>query len=141
MAFYDRTNSATLDDSLEQMHLNDVPHPPRNTDRRRGRRRGRGKQAQSQKRSRSRRRRNRRPDQFCVHVVADERRIPVYAVEFKAPHKLTAPELVAGLHEIDVARDVIDQEGDTVEFYATRPVTAVGTQIFSYMHDLGVPYG
>jgi hypothetical protein len=34
----------------------------------------------------------------------------VYAVEFKAPHKVTIPELVAGLHEIDLARDVIDQE-------------------------------
>jgi hypothetical protein len=31
--------------------------------------------------------------------VADERQIPVYAVEFKAPHKLTVAELVAGLHE------------------------------------------
>jgi hypothetical protein len=34
--------------------------------------------------------------------------VPVYAVEFKAPHKVTIPELVAGLHEIDLARDVID---------------------------------
>lgn len=67
----------------------------------------------SQTRARSGRRRNRRADQFCVHVVADERQIPVYAVEFKAPHKLTVAELVAGLHEMDLARDVIDQEGDT----------------------------
>jgi hypothetical protein len=26
-----------------------------------------------------------------------------YAVEFKAPHKMTIPELVAGLHQIDLA--------------------------------------
>jgi hypothetical protein len=73
--------------------------------------------------------------------VADERQIPVYAVEFKAPHKVTIPELVAGLHQMDLARDVIDQEGDTFEFYATRLVAAVVTQIFSYMIDSGVRYG
>lgn len=40
-----------------------------------------------------------------------------------------------------MARDVIDQEGDIFEFYATSFVTAVDTQIFSYMHDLGFLYG
>ncbi|KAL4888051.1 hypothetical protein BDV59DRAFT_189431 [Aspergillus ambiguus] len=136
VAFYDRTTSTSLDESLEQMHL---------TERGRGGRRGRkdrGKQrAQSQRNAHSGRRRNRRADQFCVHVVADEAHKPLYAVEFKAPHKLTVAELVAGLHEMDLARDVIDQEGDTFEFHATRLVAAVGTQIFSYMHDLGVRNG
>ncbi|EYE92094.1 uncharacterized protein EURHEDRAFT_427722, partial [Aspergillus ruber CBS 135680] len=140
VAFYDRTNSTSLDDNLE-MHLDDAPRQP-NTSRGRGRRKGKVKQmGQSQTRARSRRRRNRRADQFCVHVVADERQIPVYAVEFKAPHKLTVAELVAGLHEMDLARDVIDQEGDTFEFHTTRLVAAVVTQIFSYMHDLGIQNG
>lgn len=70
------------------------------------------------------RRRNRRADQFRVHFVADEQHIPVYSVEFKAPHKVTIPELAAGLHQTDLARDVIDQEGDTFEFYATRLAAA-----------------
>lgn len=142
VAFYDRTNSTSLDDSMEQMHLDNAPHQPTNTDRGRGRRKGRGKQmGRSQTRAHPGRRRNRRADQFCVHVGADERQIPVYAVEFKAPHKLTVAELVAGLHEMDLARDVIDQEGDTFEFHTTRLVAAVVTQIFSYMHDLGVQNG
>lgn len=34
------------------------------------------------------------------------------AVEFKTPRKLTVAELVAGLYEMDLARDVIDQEGE-----------------------------
>ncbi|KAJ5186454.1 hypothetical protein N7449_011218 [Penicillium cf. viridicatum] len=51
------------------------------------------------------------------------------------------PEWVAGLHHIDLARDVIDQEGDTFEFYATYLIAAVVTQIFSYMIDSGVQYG
>lgn len=60
--------------------------------------------------------------------MANEQRKPIYAVEFKAPHKVTIPELVAGLYKIDLARDVIDQEGDdSVEFHATYLVAAVIT--------------
>ena len=144
VTFYDRANPSetSLENSLEHMNLQDVwtPQRPANTRHGRGRGRGRGA-AQSQKRDGTARRRNRRADQFCVHLVADERKTPVYAVEFKAPHKVTIPELVAGLHQMDLARDVIDQEGDTFEFYATRLVAAVVTQIFSYMIDSGVRYG
>jgi hypothetical protein len=144
VTFYDRANPSetSLKNSLEQMNIQDAqtPQRPANTRHRRGRGRERGA-AQSQKRDGTTRRRNRRADQFCVHLVADERQIPVYAVEFKAPHKVTIPELVAGLHHMDLARDVIGQEGDTFEFYATRLVAAVVTQIFSYMIDSGVRYG
>ncbi|EPS32971.1 hypothetical protein PDE_07932 [Penicillium oxalicum 114-2] len=87
------------------------------------------------------RRRHRGADQFCVHLRADEQQIPVSAVEYKAPHKLTIPELVAGLHPLDLARDIIAQKGETFAFYATRLVAAVITQIFSYMIDSGVRYG
>ncbi|KAJ5041339.1 hypothetical protein NUH16_011175 [Penicillium rubens] len=142
VTFYDRANPSetSLKNSLEQMNLQDVRTPQRLANTRPGRGRGRGA-AQGKKRDGTARRRNRRADQFCVHLVADERQIPVYAVEFKAPHKVTIPELVAGLHQIDLARDVIDQEGDTFEFYATCLVAAVVTQIFSYMIDSGVQYG
>lgn len=117
---------------MEQMHLQDAQSPQRLANAGRGR--GRGKRrgaAQSQKRVRPGRRRNCRADQFCVHIVADERQEPVYAVEFKAPHKVTIPELVAGLHKMDLARDVIDQDGDMFEFLATHLVAAVVTQIVS----------
>ncbi|KAJ5142475.1 uncharacterized protein N7515_001262 [Penicillium bovifimosum] len=144
VTFYDRANPSetSLENSLEQMNLQDARTPQRPANSRRGRGGGRGREtAQRQKRDGTARRRNRRADQFCVHLVANERQIPVYTVEFKAPHKVTAPELVAGLHQIDLVRDVIDQEGDTFEFYATRLVAAVVTQIFSYMIDSGVRYG
>ncbi|KAJ5959155.1 uncharacterized protein N7479_006305, partial [Penicillium vulpinum] len=107
---------------------------------RRGRGRG-GGAAERQKRDSTTRRRNRRADQFCVHLTADKRQIPVYTVEFKAPHKVTIPELVVGLHQIDLARDMIDQKGNTFEFYATRLIAAVITQIFLYIIDSGVRYG
>ena len=140
VAFYDRANPSetSLENSLERTNLHDVRTSRRPADTKHGRGRG---AAQRQKRDGTARRRNRRADQFCVHLVADEQHIPVYAVEFKAPHKVTIPELAAGLHQTDLARDVIDQEGDTFEFYATRLVAAVVTQIFSYMIDIGVRYG
>lgn len=47
---------------------------------------------------------------------------------------------MAGLHHIDLDRNVIDQEGDTFEFYATYLIAAVVTQIFLYMIDSGVQY-
>ncbi|CAG7951519.1 unnamed protein product [Penicillium salamii] len=143
VTFYDRANPSEnlLENNLGQMSLQDTQTPQRPANTRRGRGRGKARGAAQRQKDGTSRKRNRRADQFCVHTVADERQIPVHAVEFKAPHKVTIPELVAGLHHIDLARDVIDQEGDTFEFYATCLVAAVVTQIFSYMIDSGVQYG
>ncbi|KAJ5110891.1 hypothetical protein N7532_001426 [Penicillium argentinense] len=139
VAFYDRVNPSTTsqENSIEQMNLQDVrtPQQPVNT------RYGSGRGRRRQKGTSTARRRNRRADQFCVHLITNDQYIPVYAVEFKAPHKLTIPELVAGLHQMDLARDVINKDGDTFEFYTTRLVAAVVTQIFSYMIDSGIRYG
>lgn len=130
------TEGSSLEEGLEHIHIDDPPSPRRHQATGRSRQR-----PESQKNARPGRRRNRRADQFCVHVVSGERQVPAYAVEFKAPHKLTLPELVAGLHAMEPARDVINQEGDTFEFHATHLVAAVITQIFSYMVDSGVQYG
>ncbi|KAJ5794985.1 hypothetical protein N7457_001584 [Penicillium paradoxum] len=135
VTFYDRAETS-LENSVKQMTLQNTRSPQRPANTRHNRR-----ATQNQTRPRTPRKRNRRADQFCVHTVANEQKKPVYAVEFKAPHKLTIPELVAGLHEIDLARDVIDQEGDTFEYHATRLVSAVVTQIFSYMIDSGLQDG
>lgn len=141
IAFEDRANpEGPTETSLEEAEGQlDTNNPPRRS--RRQTSRGRPRAANNTQGARSGRRRNRRADQFGVHVVAGERRIPAYAVEFKAPHKLTLAELTAGLHKIKPAQDVIDKDGDTFEFYATRLVTAVITQLFSYMIDSGVTDG
>jgi hypothetical protein len=55
VAFYDRTNSSSLEDTLEQIHISDAPHPTTNTDRGRGRRKGRGKKGGGNKWHRVRR--------------------------------------------------------------------------------------
>lgn len=97
--------------------------------------------ARSQKRAHTGRRRNCRVYQFCVHVVTNERQVLAYAVKFKAPHKLTVPGMVSGLHEMGLAHNVINQEGNTFEFHATHFVAAVVTGIFSDMIDCEVSYG
>ncbi|KAJ5112165.1 hypothetical protein N7532_000210 [Penicillium argentinense] len=139
VAFYDRVSpsKSSQENSIEQMNLQDMrtPQHPVNT------RYGSGRGRRRQKRTSTARRRNRRADQFCVHLITNDQYIPAYAVEFKAPHKLTIPELVAGLHQMDLARDVINKDGDTFEFYTTRLVAAVVTQIFSYMIVSGIRYG
>ncbi|KAI2789392.1 hypothetical protein POX_d04880 [Penicillium oxalicum] len=143
ITLYDRPSLSepSLDKSLEQRDLQGAQTPQRLANASQS---GTGrwqKAAQTQKSDSTSRRRNRRADQICVHITDDARQTPVYAVEYKAPHKLTIPELVTGLHPLDLARDVIGQEGVTFEFYATRLVAAVVTQIFSYMIDSGVRYG
>ncbi|KAJ5847121.1 hypothetical protein N7534_010790 [Penicillium rubens] len=104
----------SLENSMEQMTLQNArsPEPLANT------RHGR-KATQNPRTPSTPQKRNRRANQFCVHTVANERKEPVYAVEFKAPHK----------------------EGDTFEYHSTRLVAAVVTQIFSYMIDSGLQYG
>ena len=121
----DAMRNIQLHDSLPQQHR---PVPVR----------GIGTNAQGNSLER---RRNPRADQFCVHVAADQQRIPAYAVEFKALHKLTIADLIAGLHEMELEQDVIDKDGDTFEFHARHLVAAVITQLFSYMVDSGVRNG
>lgn len=83
----------------------------------------------------------RRNDQFCVHVVANEQRVPIFAVEYKAPYKVPLPILIAGLHEMDLDRDVLNADDDSPEYYTRHLVAALVTQIFSYMVDIGVQKG
>ncbi|QQK47116.1 metalloprotease m41 ftsh [Penicillium digitatum] len=71
----------------------------------------------------------------------DEIAAPIISVFTLLKMDARWPQLVAGLHAIEPARDIIGQNGDTFEFHATHLVTAVVTQIFSYMIDSSVRYG
>ncbi|KAI1325805.1 hypothetical protein F5Y16DRAFT_376790 [Xylariaceae sp. FL0255] len=81
-------------------------------------------------------------DQFCVYRKSNGQNIPALAIEYKAPHKLTRDEVVAGLRgEIQPARDVINQDGEGFAFASRALVAAVITQLFAYMVDKGIRYG
>ncbi|KAK5146187.1 hypothetical protein LTR04_001103 [Oleoguttula sp. CCFEE 6159] len=83
-----------------------------------------------------------RADQFCIYKQSDGKGVPVVAIEYKAPHKLTVEEIVAGLaSEIHPAKDVINQEGDDFIFLSRSLMAAVITQLFSYMIGKGIQYG
>ncbi|GAP83494.1 putative serine threonine protein kinase [Rosellinia necatrix] len=81
-------------------------------------------------------------DQFCIYRRSDSRNVPALAIEYKAPHKLTRDEVVAGLREeIQPERDVINQDGQGFAFASRRLTAAVITQLFSYMVDKDIQYG
>ncbi|RSM01112.1 hypothetical protein CEP52_008753 [Fusarium oligoseptatum] len=83
-----------------------------------------------------------RADQFCIYRTPYDQNLPVVAIEYKAPHKLSRNEIITGLaSEIQPDRDVINQEGEGYEFASRRLATAVVTQLFSYMIGKGIQYG
>ncbi|GJN67157.1 hypothetical protein PLICBS_001181 [Purpureocillium lilacinum] len=93
-------------------------------------------------RRRAKGRGNRRADQFCIYREKNGRSDPSLAIEYKAPHKLSLDQIVAGLGcEIRPQYDVINAEGEGFEFESKRLCAAVITQLFSYMVGLGTSYG
>ncbi|KAL1979562.1 hypothetical protein VTN96DRAFT_5562 [Rasamsonia emersonii] len=82
-----------------------------------------------------------RVSHVCIQKRKNEHRTPIFAIEFKAPQKLSLPELIAGFQEMELARDVIDKEADTFEDYAKRLVAAAITELYSYMLSRGVRHG
>ncbi|KAJ5238281.1 hypothetical protein N7468_002900 [Penicillium chermesinum] len=125
VTFYDRANPSetSLENSLEQMNFQDTRTPQRPAITKHGRRRGRGVE----------RRRDRGGMAPCEDAIG--------ALTSSACALWLMNDKYQCLHRMDLARDVIEQEGDTFDFYATRLVAAVVTQIFSYMIDSGVRYG
>jgi hypothetical protein len=86
-------------------------------------------------------------DQFCIYRMSDGRNVPILAIEYKAPHKLSQDEIITGLEsEIQPERDVINKDGKSFDLpahvFASRSLTAaVITQLFSYMIGKGIRYG
>lgn len=74
-----------------------------------------------------------RADQFCVYRTSDGANVPVMAIEYKAPHKLS--------QGIQPERDIINKDGGGFEFAAKALSAAVVTQLFSYMVGKGIQYG
>lgn len=92
------------------------------------------------KRQRKPRGKGNRADQYCIYTASSN--VPVLAIEYKAPHKLSLDELVTGLEsEIQPERDIINKEGDEFVFAAKCLAAAIVTQLFSYMIGKGIQYG
>jgi hypothetical protein len=83
-----------------------------------------------------------RADQFCIYRTSNGANIPVTAIEYKPPHKLSQDEVVTGLvSEIQPDRDVINKDGEGFVFASKVLAAAVVTQLFSYMIGKNIQYG
>ena len=90
-----------------------------------------------------------RPDQICVYRYekeGTEMRSAIAISEYKPPHKLSLPQLRAGLRELDMMEVVANHkipvdEGAKFYHYATELVASAVTQTFHYMVKTGLAYG
>ena len=86
--------------------------------------------------------RNTRADQFCIQWNKNGEARPLVATEYKAPHKVTIEQACTGLDsDIVVERDILGTREETPLYLRKYLMTAVITQLFSYMIDKGVRYG
>ncbi|GAP88623.1 putative protein kinase-like domain [Rosellinia necatrix] len=89
------------------------------------------------------------PDQICVYRYEEEgteKRTAIAVSEYKPPHKLSLPQLRAGLREIDMMEVVTNNkipqdEEDKFRHHATELVASAVTQAFHYMVKSGLAYG
>ncbi|CEJ91513.1 hypothetical protein VHEMI07216 [[Torrubiella] hemipterigena] len=137
VTFKSHTNLGTPDDalsqSMEQVSISESvsregPSISRTKRQQKTRRRARGK--------------GNRADQFCIYRKSDARNEPTLAIEYKAPHKATMDEIVAGLEsEVQPEQDVIHQDLDSFSSTSRALAAAIVTQLFSYMVGKGIRYG
>ncbi|KAK9773056.1 putative Protein kinase domain-containing protein [Seiridium cardinale] len=73
----------------------------------------------------------------------------LYVAEYKAPHKLTAPHLRAGLRLMNIFKEVVNRKTIPTaadpearfEYYAEKLTAAAITQTYNYMIEGGLEYG
>ncbi|KAM3499511.1 hypothetical protein MY10362_007229 [Beauveria mimosiformis] len=93
-----------------------------------------------------------RPDQICVYRsdnTSSARRNMVYVCEYKAPHKLTAAHLRAGLRPMDIYKEVVNRKtiptsadpNGLFQYHAERLSAAALSQTYHYMMEGGIEYG
>ncbi|KAI1636977.1 hypothetical protein F4809DRAFT_650132 [Biscogniauxia mediterranea] len=89
------------------------------------------------------------PDQICIYRYEEkgtEKRTIISISEYKPPHKLSLPQLRAGLKETDMMNVVANHkipndEEAKFNHYATEVVASAVTQTFHYMVKSGLAYG
>lgn len=81
--------------------------------------------------------------------TGNRKEVPIYNIEYKPPFKLSLELVTAVLenntglpfNEIQLDQDVIGQEGEGLKYEEKHIVSAVITQLFSYMIKAKVQYG
>ncbi|KAH9203516.1 hypothetical protein DL95DRAFT_399263 [Leptodontidium sp. 2 PMI_412] len=146
MMFESHTNLGQQSETSIEEEIEHLSITEPNTSKAGGRRaKSKGKQADKKGKKNAGgagRRRAGAADQFCIYELSDGQRAPVVLIEYKAPHKFPLAEIIAGFKgEIRPAEEIINKEGDDVEFLSKSLVAAVVTQLFSSMVGKGVQRG
>ncbi|KAJ6438070.1 putative HTH-type transcriptional regulator YdfL [Purpureocillium lavendulum] len=94
-----------------------------------------------------------RPDQICIYRsgsdATPEQRAMIFVSEYKAPHKLTAPYLRAGLRPMSIYKEVVNRKtiptsvdaDGRFQYHAERLTASALTQTYHYMIEGGLEYG
>ncbi|UNI15341.1 hypothetical protein JDV02_001881 [Purpureocillium takamizusanense] len=94
-----------------------------------------------------------RPDQICIYRSGNEsspeQRAMIFVSEYKAPHKLTAPHLRAGLRPMNIYKEVVNRKtvptsvdpAGRFAYHAERLTASALTQTYHYMVQGGLKYG
>lgn len=134
-----------IEEKMEQMSIKrpTTPNQMMGTARGKGQKADKDKGKARQDISRSRGRTKGGPaDQFCIYEQLGGVRAAIISIEYKAPHKFSLDNVVAGLDgEIRPVEDVINKEGESFEFNSKWLAAAVITQLFSDMIRKGVRWG
>jgi hypothetical protein len=78
----------------------------------------------------------------CLYKRVDGQITPVISIHYKPPFKLSVDAIITGLEsEIQPDRDIINRMGRDFLFASQSLVTAVITQLFSFMVEKGTQYG
>ena len=81
-------------------------------------------------------------DKFCIFKLENGQEVLIFNIEYKPPFKFLAADICQGLQgEIVPAEDVIHKEDKAPEYHTQRLVSAVITQLFSYLIKTRVQYG
>ena len=87
-------------------------------------------------------------DQICVYTTIDGIRKPILFEEYKAPHKLTVPQIRLVLRAMNIKGEVIDkhilpelEDADAkYQYHADRLVAEVVARVYDYMLESGPEY-
>ncbi|KAJ5150386.1 hypothetical protein N7492_010737 [Penicillium capsulatum] len=84
-------------------------------------------------------------DGFCVHQTAGGQKELLTTMEYKAPHKLTSQQICAGLREMDLWKDVVQQttipidSEEKLQYIAKLRVGTIASQAHDAMLKDGMP--
>ena len=86
-------------------------------------------------------------DQYCVFKHKDGRKVQLFVIEYKPPHKVTQAILRLGLRPMNLPKEVVHRitvptdNAGLQRYHADQIVAALSTQTYAYMLESGNEFG